>query len=203
VVFVFRNGSSASSIDQSTFSRVNSIAMSFFSHLLRQVLLASEHIDSGGFFFNPSLVEQRIYLGLLFCRIGSFASRLLARMLASQFIGFVLMSVLRSKRTCTFGILVAQIGAKNGSSIMMKNQSLGNWFLVAVICRFRLLILFVSQLCQVQTRCLWDIWLGPDLLLQACGRDLRFSIGFLILCIPPMIGWYLGQILLFLQRSWR
>jgi hypothetical protein len=45
------------------------------------------------------------------------------------------MSVLRSKHTRTFGIRVAQIGSKNGSSILMKNQSLGNWFLVAVICQ--------------------------------------------------------------------
>jgi hypothetical protein len=139
-------------------------------------------------------VEQRIYSGLLFCRIGSFASRFLARMLASQFIGFVLMSVLHSKHTCTFGILVAQIGSKNGNYIMMKNQSLGNWFPIAVICQFRLLILFVNQLSQVQTRCLWDVRLGPDLLLQTCVRGLRFSIGFLILCIPPLIDWFLGQI---------
>jgi hypothetical protein len=100
------------------------------------------------------------------CRIGSFVSYFLARMSVSQFINFVLIPAPCSKRIRTYGILVVQIGSLNGSVSLMKNQNLGSWFLIAVLRRFRSLMSFVSQLCQVQTWFLWVVRIGPDVLPQ-------------------------------------
>jgi hypothetical protein len=89
-------------------------------------------------------------------------------MLVLQFIDVALMSVPRSKHTFIFRILVALIGSKNGSSILMKNQVLGNWFPITVICRPRLLILFESQLYLEQ---IWFLWLSG----QGQAFFLRFA----------------------------
>jgi hypothetical protein len=141
-------------------------------------------------------VDQRSYSELFLCRTRFFASRFPARMLVSQTIDVTLISVHRSKRTFIFGILVALIGSKNDNSTLMKNQVLGNWFPVVVICRPRLLMLFESQLCLEQMWFLWAVRSGPGLLPQVCGRDLRCSIGFLTLFITLSISWFFVKILL-------
>jgi hypothetical protein len=141
-------------------------------------------------------MDQRSYSELFLCRTRFFASRFPARMLVSQSIDVTIISVHRSKRTFIFGILVALIGPKNGSFTLMKNQVLGNWFPVVVICRPRLLMLFESQLCLEQIWFLWAVRSGPSLLPPVCSRHLRCSIRFLTMFIIPSTSWLLVQILL-------
>jgi hypothetical protein len=134
-------------------------------------------------------------------RVSCLSDRVFRFSLSCKNVGFAVYRL--CSYVCTCGILVARTGSKNGSCFLKKNQSHGKWFLVIVISLFRLLTLFVSPLYQVQTLCLWDIRLVLDHPLQACGRGLRFSIDFLIRCIPPMIGWGFGQITLQVLRRTR
>jgi hypothetical protein len=71
----------------------------------------------------------------------------------------------RIQSVSTYGTLAVQTESLNGSVTQRKNQSLGNWFLIAVLHRSRSLISFVSQLCQVQTWFLWVSRKGPNVLL--------------------------------------
>jgi hypothetical protein len=147
---VFRIGFFTGLIARLTCFRALSTAMSSFLSFLSagavRVCVKSRWV----FCFNPSLVVLQSFSGLFSCQTGFFDFRFPARKWALQFIGAIHLTVHLSKLISIFGIMVALIGSKNGSSSRMKNHALGLWFPVVALRKLHLLILFARQFCLVR-----------------------------------------------------